>query len=109
MIGNTTASTMHSLTDTKIEVSVKVENYESGQINQWTTDKFQDKLIMMRDAMNIYEQNEFQDLGPDEDPFHDKAEPILLGQGICPLEALAYLMDNPQEIPIIATNYQIYG
>ena len=93
---------MGSLADTKAEVSVKVENYESGQINQWTTDKFQDKLIMMRDAVAIYEQNEFQDLVPEEDPFQDKVEPILLGQAMYMLEALAYLMDNHQEIPIIA-------
>ena len=102
MMGNTTTSTMGSLADTKAEVSVKVENYESGQINQWTTDKFQDKLIMMRDAVAIYEQNEFQDLVPEEDPFRDKPEPILLGQAMYMLEALAYLMDNHQEIPIIA-------
>ena len=100
---------MGSLADTKAEVSVKVENYESGQINQWTTDKFQDKLIMMRDALAIYEQSQFEELVPEDDPFRDKAEPILLGQAMCPLEALAYLMDNPQAVPIVATDYQIYG
>lgn len=41
------------------EVQVKVENHDNGLINVWDCNKFQDKLIMMRDALQIYEQNEF--------------------------------------------------
>ena len=64
---------------------------------------------MMRDALQIYEQNEFQDLVPEEDPFYDKQEPILLGQAYYILEGLAFLMDNPISIPILATNNKIFG
>ena len=61
------------------EVQVKVENFDTGQINVWSCDKFQDKLMMMRDALQTYEDREFQELDPSEDPFYEKQEPILLG------------------------------
>ena len=32
------------------EVQVKVENFETGTINIWNSEKFGDKLIEMRDA-----------------------------------------------------------
>ena len=37
--------------DLKDEVQVKVENYETGQVYQWSQEKFQDKLMEMRDAL----------------------------------------------------------
>jgi len=64
---------------------------------------------MMRDSLQTYEDNDFQELDPEEDPFYEKQEPILLGQAFYMLEGLAYLMDNPRKIPIVATNNKIYG
>lgn len=72
------------------EVQVKVENFDSGQVNRWSCEKFNDKLAMMRYSLQLYEQNEFQDLKEDEDPFFEKQEPILLGQAFYMLEGLAY-------------------
>ena len=61
------------------EVQVKVENFDTGGIHIWSAEKFQDKLVMMRDALQSYEENEFAELDPEVDPFFEKAEPILLG------------------------------
>lgn len=63
----------------------------------------------MRDALQTYEANDFKELDPEQDPFYEKQEPILLGQAFYMLEGLAYLMDNPRKIPIVATNNKIYG
>ena len=63
----------------------------------------------MRDALQTYEDNDFKELDPEQDPFYEKQEPILLGQAFYMLEGLAYLMDNPRKIPIVATNNKIYG
>ena len=41
------------------EVTIRVENFDTGQVNIWSTDKFKDKLIMMRDALILYENNDF--------------------------------------------------
>lgn len=58
--------------ETQTEVQVKVENFEIGQVHIWSCDKFNDKLIMMREACNTYEANEFEALEPEEDPFFEK-------------------------------------
>jgi len=79
-------------------------------VSVWSCEKFNDKLAMMRDALNSYEQSEFKGQAPqDEDPFQVEAEPILLGQCFYMLEGLAYQMDNPRTIPIAATNNDICG
>lgn len=39
------------LNETQTEVQVKMENFDSGMIHIWSTEKFQDKLVMMRDAL----------------------------------------------------------
>lgn len=95
--------------DTQDDVQVKVENFETGGIYIWSSQKFQDKLMMMRDALQMYEDSNFQELDPNDDPFYEKQEPILLGKAFYMLEGLAYLMDNPRDVPIVATNNQIYG
>lgn len=41
--------------ETTDEVQVKVENFETGEIYIWSAEKFQDKLMMMREALHIYE------------------------------------------------------
>ena len=54
----------------------------------------------MDDALAHYQFN--MDLL--QDPFADNPEPILLGQCIYSMEGLAYLMDNPKDMPIIGTD-----
>lgn len=91
------------------DVQIKVENFESGQIHIWTSEKFKDKLIMMRDALQTYEDKEFQELQPNEDPFYEKEEPMILGQAFYLLEGLQYLMDDARTIPIVSITNEIFG
>ena len=37
------------------EVQVKVQNFEAGQLSMWTAEKFQNKLMEMRDALQTFE------------------------------------------------------
>ena len=46
-------------TEMQDEVQVKVENFDTGEIYIWSSEKFQDKLMMMRDALQIYEDSNF--------------------------------------------------
>lgn len=48
---------LFSSDDTADEVQVKVENFENGAIHVWSIDKFHDKLLMMKDALNYFEAN----------------------------------------------------
>jgi seryl-tRNA synthetase len=52
-------SSNYEIGDSQTDVQVKVENFEIGQIHIWSCDKFNDKLDMMRAALNDYENNLF--------------------------------------------------
>jgi hypothetical protein len=85
---------------------IKVENHDNDQCYMWTTEKFSNKLLMMRDVVSTYyETNSVPDLDSQDDPFFDLPEPLLIGQGYYKLEGLAYLIDNPATISIIGTAY----
>ena len=60
---------------------------------------------MMKDMINSYQDGgSVQDMDPEEDPFMDPVEPLLLGQVYYKLEPLAYLIDNPSVVSIIGQN-----
>lgn len=75
----------------------------------WSVEKFQDKLLQMRDALQVFEEKDFQQFDEINDPFYEKQEPILLGQSYYMLEGLAHLIDNPRKLPIVATNNLFVG
>lgn len=96
-----------SQSETADEVQVKMENFETGAIHIWAVEKFQDRLVEMKEALNVYENN--QRMEPEADPFNQKQEPIFLGQAFYSLEGLGYLMDNPHTLPIVGTDMQAVG
>lgn len=64
----------------------------------------------MRDLLNTYEEvGAVEDLATDDNPFLDKNEPAVIGEGYFRLEGLSYLMDNPTEINLIGQNYEHHG
>lgn len=72
------SSSMDEIKVSKEEVQIKVENFDSDTIHLWSVKKFYDKLEMIKDMINT-----FQDSGavPEdtEDPFSDQIEPLLIG------------------------------
>lgn len=66
---------------------------------------------MMRDVLASYEEDgeypEFPD--PQDDPFYDRMEPMLIGQAYYKLEGLAYLMDNPVTMTLVSQSFSLYG
>jgi len=93
----------------KAEVQVKVKNFETSQVYVWSQEKFRDKLVEMRDALQAFEEQDFTELTKDQDPFYEEPQPILLGQAYYMLGGLPYLLDNPRQVPIIAPNNDVYG
>ena len=45
----------------------------------------------------------------DDNPFQDKREPVIIGEGYFRLEPLSYLIDNPVSINLIGSNYENHG
>lgn len=95
--------------DLKDEVQVKVQNFETGQVYVWSQEKFQNKLMEMRDALQAFEDSDFKDLPREQDPFFEEQQPLLLGQAYYMLGGLPYLLDNPRQVPIIAPNNDVHG
>ena len=91
------------------EVQVKVQNFEAGQLSMWTAEKFQNKLMEMRDALQAFEDQDFKELQREDDPFYEEPQPILLGQAYYLLEGLPYLLDSPRVVPIVAPNSDVHG
>jgi hypothetical protein len=76
----------------------------------WSIEKFNDKLLMMRDVVSQYDRlGKFPTLKLEDNPFEDDVQPILIGQGYYKLEALAYQIDNPAQCSIISTTCNVYG
>ena len=64
----------------------------------------------MRDLLSTYEeQGELSAVDLQENPFIDQAAPTLIGEGYYILEPLGYLMDNPINICLTGTTYQVHG
>lgn len=96
---------LEDLKNRQDDFQIKVENHENENCYIWSTEKFCNKLLMMRDVIsNFYETGELPDLDPNDDPFFDFAEPLLIGQGYYKLEGLAFLIDNPAVVSIIGTS-----
>lgn len=82
------------------EIQIQVLNFETDNVYIWSTNKFYDKLEMMKDMINREDNFDSRDKA-EEDPFSDRAEPLLIGQVFYKLEPLAYLIDNPATISVI--------
>lgn len=66
--------------------------------------------MVMRDLLATYEEmGEVNDLNNEDNPFVDKREPAIIGEGYYRLEPLSYLIDNPVTINLIGSNYENHG
>mmetsp|Transcript_1342 Transcript_1342/g.848 ORF Transcript_1342/g.848 Transcript_1342/m.848 type:complete len:167 (-) Transcript_1342:507-1007(-) len=76
----------------------------------WSISKFQNRLMMMRELVNSYQEGaDINSLSPADDPFIDQTEPLLIGQAFCLLKPVAYLLDNPCTISIVSETSDING
>jgi hypothetical protein len=87
----------------KEKPEVRVENFDNGQIYLWTPEKFRERLMMMRDMVAQYGEHGV------ENPFSDEPEPLLIGEGYYSLEALANLIDNPANVNLISSTFEVHG
>ncbi|OMJ83613.1 hypothetical protein SteCoe_15401 [Stentor coeruleus] len=79
------------------ELKVEVINQDYGLIWYWDSDKFEDRLCMLRELLD-----EEVMPSPDEDPLWDPPEESLIGKGYYSLKPLGLLFDNPFDILIIS-------
>lgn len=56
---------VEGMPDLKDEVQIKVSNFATAQVYVWSQEKFQDKLMEMRDALQLFEDQDFNELTRD--------------------------------------------
>ena len=89
---------------------MKVNNLDTEEQYNWDRHKFKDRLMVMRDLLSTYEEmGEVEGLNNDDNPFMDKNEPSVIGEGYYRLEPLSYLIDNPVMVNLIGSNYENHG
>lgn len=94
----------------KTDIFVAVNNVEEGYEYTWSRNKFQDRLDIMRDIMNVfYEDGEVEQLDRENDPFWDPPEHQRIGKAYYILKPLAHMIDNPVNIKIIGDEEEECG
>ena len=94
-----------------IDIFIRVENYEEGNVFYWTPDTFHDRYDSLKELYNKYmEENlDISKIQKEEDPLYDTPHKSLLGYAFYKLEPVAFLMNNCSSIPIIAVNGDLQG
>lgn len=72
------ATRSEDIGNAKTEIIVKVDNNEDGYFYPWSPNKFEDRLGMMREILNVYfDTNTLPDFNnKDNDPFWDPPHPL---------------------------------
>lgn len=98
-------SPIEMLKNRKVEIHVKVENKDRGDVYLWDMETFMDRLLVIRECVhNYFDTNLIPSMEDKDDPFWDPPQPQLIGQGYYKLEALAYLIDNPHTVSLIGSD-----
>lgn len=94
-----------NLVDSRTDILIKVDNGEDNYYYQWDTDKFQNRLELMRDHLNQYfEDQTIPDYSDkDKDPFWDPPEPLLVGTSYLSLKNLGYMLNNDLDAKILSS------
>lgn len=84
----------HNMKSTTPEVCVKMKNLENGTEFIWPKEKFLNRLYLMKEMYNNYEEEEDEwDLPEENDPFQvDVNEEVLIGAVPVFLQTVAYMV-----------------
>ena len=97
--------------ETPINILIRVENFEEGNVYYWTQNIFNDRFDSLKELYNKFldENYDLNLLPKEEDPLYDVPKQSLLGYAFYKLAPLAYLMNNCVSIPIISINGDAEG
>ena len=97
--------------NTPINILIRVENFEEGNVYYWSQDVFHDRYDLLKELYNkfIEENYDITTLSKENDPLYDTPKQSLLGYAFYKLEPLAYLMNNCTSIPIISVTGSTEG
>ena len=86
---------------TKPEVCVKMKNLENGTEFIWPKEKFLNRLYLMKEMYNNYEEEEDWDVPEDNDPFkEDVNTEVNIGSVQVFLQPIAYMVEMKEQLEI---------
>ena len=74
----------------EVIINIKVVNYEDGWINYWDLEKFENRLQLMKEAVEYFFNHNALNYTIEDDPFWDPKEFALYAQGICIMKNILY-------------------
>ena len=87
----------------KTEIMVKVDNNEEKYFYEWPIDKFENRLFIIRDLLEMLtDTGVMPKVSKDDDPFWDPPNPVLVGQSFIQLEPLGLCIENALEAGILS-------
>ena len=93
-----------SLQDARTDCLIRVDNKEEGYYYMWDADKFQNRIIMMRDLLNqFFDTGDLPEVDQDHDPFWDPAEALHIGTSHLQLKNLGYMLPNELDSKILSS------
>ncbi|KAI1292656.1 Kinesin-like protein KIF28P [Halotydeus destructor] len=86
----------------RTEVYVRVTNIETGQTFEWPKEKFINRLFVMKEMYQNYENNEDWDLAPERDPFLEEPDAeSLIGSCHLYLQPLAFMVEIKEQLELM--------
>ena len=82
-------------------INVKVINHEDGWINYWSLEKFDSRLILMREAIEYFFSHNKISYNEQNDPFWDPEEFFLFGQSFCIAKNVLYRFEITHKVGIL--------
>lgn len=99
------------MAESKTDVMIRVDNKEKdkgGYYYMWNADKFESRLEMMRQGLNVFfdteEMPDFSD--KEKDPWWDPIEPLQIGTSYLGLKSLTFGMGSDMDCKILSSEGQ---
>lgn len=82
-------------------VKVKVLNFEEGWANYWDLEKFDSRLVLIREALEYFFTYNLLNYSQIGDPFWDPEEFFLIGQSFCLAKNILYRFSMEHKVGIL--------
>ena len=90
-----------ALKSSQPEVCVKMKNLENGTEFIWPKEKFLNRLYLMKEMYNNYEEEDDWDLPEEKDPFQeDLNQEVCIGTAQVFLQPIAYMVEMKEQLEI---------
>lgn len=92
----------HNMKSTRPEVCVKMKNLENGTEFVWPKEKFLNRLYLMKEMYNNYEEEDDWDLPEEKDPFQeDLNQEVEIGTAQVFLQPIAYMVEMKEQLEVV--------